>query len=130
MLASFASAAAGVPGSKGHPLLTRFKGAVITHYQVRDFDQAVMPIKLMASADPVPSDALATAEGKVARIDYSLPGEETALEVMRNHEQAPASAGFQTVFQCSSDAVWLTPAAQADGAACGLPRRRRPIVTA
>lgn len=79
LLASFASAAADVPGSKDHPSLTRFKGAVVTHYQVRDFDQAVMPIKPLASADKVPSDALATAEGNVARIDYSVPGEKTAL---------------------------------------------------
>lgn len=103
LLASLPSAAADAPGSKDHPLLTRFKGAVITHYQVRDFDQAVMPVKPMASADPVPADVLATAEGKVTRIDYSVPGEKTALEVMRNYEQALASAGFQTLFQCAED---------------------------
>lgn len=98
-----AAAAADVPGSKDHPLLTRFKGAVITHYQTRDFDEAVMPVKSIADRDKVAATDLATAEGRITRIDYSVPGNKSALEVMRNYEQALAGAGFQTVFQCDGD---------------------------
>ncbi len=103
LVCTAAAAAADVPGSKDHPLLTRFKGAVITHYQTRDFDEAVMPIKPIAEPDKVAATDLATAEGKITRIDYSVPGNKTALEVMRNYEQALAAAGFQTLFQCGGD---------------------------
>lgn len=98
-----AAAASDVPGSKDHPLLTRFKGAVITHYQTRDFDEAVMPVKSIADRGKVAATDLATAEGRITRIDYAVPGNKSALEVMRNYEQALAGAGFQTVFQCEGD---------------------------
>jgi len=97
-------AAADAAGAKDHPLLTRFKGAAIAEYQVSAFDEAVLPIKPVATVDRIGTSDLAKVEGKITRINYVIEGEKTALEVMRNYAQALSRGGFQAVFQCASDA--------------------------
>lgn len=104
LLASPSAVAADAAGAKDHPLLTRFKGAAIAEYKVSAFDEAVLPVKAIPAVDKIGAGDLAKVEGKITRIGYVIEGEKTALEVMRNYEQALSRGGFQVVFQCASDA--------------------------
>jgi outer membrane protein OmpA-like peptidoglycan-associated protein len=92
-----AAQAADVKGGKDHPLISRFAGAELQAYAQKDFDEAVVAIK---AGDGKP-DTVLTLEGKVTTNGYSIGGDKSVLEVMRNYEQALAQAGFQTIFQCS-----------------------------
>lgn len=92
--------AADVAGSKDHPLVTRFSGAEIAAYKAADYDEAVMPIKPIKDDDMVTPDQILSVEGKVTRINYKCPPGKTALEVMRNYEQALAASNFKVIFQC------------------------------
>lgn len=87
-------------GSSDHPLLSRFPTATIRAYQVRDFDEAILPAGRIDDGE-APGDLLKV-EGKVTRIGYRIAGERSALEVMRNYENALAQANFETVFACES----------------------------
>lgn len=104
LLASPLAAAADAAGTKDHPLLTRFKGAEIAEYKASAFDEAVLPVKAIPVVDKIGAGDLAKVEGKITRINYVIEGEKTAVEVMRNYEQALSRGGFQVVFQCVSDA--------------------------
>jgi outer membrane protein OmpA-like peptidoglycan-associated protein len=96
-----AAQAADVKGGKDHPLISRFAGAELKVYDQKDFDEAIVVIKPLRTYGKVEPDAMLKLEGKVTRNGYAIKGGKTALEVMRNYEQALAQAGFQTIFQCS-----------------------------
>lgn len=104
LFASPWAAAADAAGAKDHPLLSRFKGAAIVDYKVSAFDEAVLPAKAIPAVDKIGAGELAKVEGKITRIGYAIEGEKTALEVIRNYENALSRGGFQTVFQCAADA--------------------------
>jgi len=95
--------AADVAGAKDHPLLTRFNGATISNYNTSEFDEVVLPIKAIESESKVSAGDLLKAEGKVTRIGYVIAANKTALEVMRNYQDALAAGGFKPVFQCAGD---------------------------
>ena len=84
-----------VPGSKDHPLISRYPGSVIRDYSVREFDEYTLPLGKLDSGK---SQHL---EGKVTRIHYEIPEQRSPLEVTRNYTQALQNAGFQTLFSCS-----------------------------
>jgi outer membrane protein OmpA-like peptidoglycan-associated protein len=104
LLVSSLAAAVDSPGAKDHPLLTRFSGAQITDYKASAFDEAVMPVRAVPVVEKIGPADLARVEGKITRIGYVIEGEKTALEVMRNYEQALSRGGFQVVFQCVAEA--------------------------
>lgn len=90
--------AADVKGSADHQLLSRFPGAEIRSYLKKDYDAASLP---MAKVDDrkAPGELLEL-EGKVTSISYRIPGERSALEVLRNYEKALQQGGFETLFAC------------------------------
>lgn len=94
--------AADVQGAKDHPALGRFAGATITAYKVKSFDEVALPAAQIEDERKVAK--LVTAEGKVTFINYRIGGDKTALEIMRNYEQALAKADFKTLFQCANAA--------------------------
>jgi outer membrane protein OmpA-like peptidoglycan-associated protein len=93
---AFAAHANDVKGSKDHPLLTRFSGASINAYAQVDYDEARLPNK------PIEYNYkdMASAEGRITRIGYTIPGGRSTLEVGRNYEQALAAGKFQMAFSC------------------------------
>lgn len=91
--------AADIKGSSDHSLLSRFPGAEIRAYMVKEYDAALLP-KNKIDDSKAPGDLLEL-EGKVTRIAYRIPGERSALEVMRNYEKALKQGGFETQFACS-----------------------------
>jgi outer membrane protein OmpA-like peptidoglycan-associated protein len=92
--------ASDVPGSKDHPLLSRFAGASINDYSHSDFDEAVLPNQ--------PIDEQSTAkglklEGKITRIGYTIADGKSTLEVERNYLEALQKGGFQILFHCTKE---------------------------
>lgn len=95
--------AADVKGSSDHPLLSRFPSAEIRSYMAKDYDAALLPqSKVDKAKEP---GQLLELEGKVTRISYRIPGERSALEVIKNYEKALGKGGFETKFACSSHAT-------------------------
>lgn len=91
-----------VEGSKDHPLISRYPGSHISHYQAKQFDQLDIPI---AKAKEEPWGALdktVRVEGKVTRIWYAVPQERSVFEVYKNYQQALTKAGFTLLFSCNS----------------------------
>ncbi|TWB10485.1 uncharacterized protein DUF4892 [Nitrospirillum amazonense] len=93
-------AAGDVPGSKDHPLVSRFAGATITAYEHKDFDEAFLPDRPVKDADKAEGLHL---EGKITRVWYTIGAGKSALEVERNYQDALRKAGFQTLFRCAKD---------------------------
>lgn len=88
-----------VQGSKDHPLLSRYPGAVIKGYQQSDYDEAELPHAVIAGKD----DKLMTVEGRITRIGYRIDASHSLLEISRNYDEALAAGKFQTVFSCKGD---------------------------
>ncbi|MCR4266554.1 OmpA family protein [Nitratireductor sp. ZSWI3] len=100
MLAAGAAHADDVEGSSDHPLLSRFPTATIRAYQVRNFDEALLPSGRIDDAEA--TENLLKLEGRVTRIGYRILADHSVLEVMRNYENALSQAGFETLFACDS----------------------------
>jgi OOP family OmpA-OmpF porin len=99
-LSTLTAVADDVPGSKDHPLLSRFAGARINDYSHSDFDRAVLPNQ--------PIDDQSTAkglnlEGKVTRIGYTIADGKSTHEVERNYLEALQKGGFQILFRCATE---------------------------
>jgi len=91
-----------IPGSRDHPLISRYPGLVITMYSVKDFDDFLFP---MGKLDPSSSKFAKSqyVEGKVTRIYYEYPENRSTLEIFRNYETALKNSGFVTLFTCDSE---------------------------
>src|SRR5437016_2474683 len=91
-----------VTHAKDHPLLSRFEGAKMVGYEVKEFDEVMLPAgKRILNKDGKPAfDNTLQLEGKYTRIAYNFPKERSALEVMRNYQAALDKAGLKTVFAC------------------------------
>ncbi|MEA1965276.1 MAG: DUF4892 domain-containing protein [Candidatus Aerophobetes bacterium] len=85
-----------IEGSKDHSLISRFPGSVIIHYDVKKFDEYVLPLgKLDEEKKLSKSQRL---EGKITRIQYRGPEGRSTLEIYRNYEIALKKAGFEILF--------------------------------
>lgn len=91
-----------VAGSRDHPLLTRYPGAVITQYSQKAFDEFDLP--LGKATDDGTVERTQRLEGKVTLLIYSYPEGRSVLEVFRNYEQALTRAGFNPLFRCAGSA--------------------------
>jgi OOP family OmpA-OmpF porin len=100
-----------VAGSRDHPLVGRYQGARIARYQERAFEEVRLIDKPLVAADgPRRGERNSRAvEGRQVRITYEGPAGRSALEMFRNHEQALAARGFESVFACAG----TVPAARA-----------------
>ena len=87
-----------IPGSRDHPLLSRYPGSRISYYDQKDYS-----VYYVLEAPPGKSDyglndcRKVKLEGKVTRIEYDIPAGKSALEVFRNYESALQKAGFQVL---------------------------------
>lgn len=82
-------------GSKDHPLISRFPGSSILVFDLKNFNEYVVPLGKMEKGALKKSQKL---EGKVTQITYSAPVESSILEIFRNYESALKSADFVTLF--------------------------------
>jgi outer membrane protein OmpA-like peptidoglycan-associated protein len=95
-----------VAGSHDYAGIGRFAGSVITGYQVKDFDAAL--IQAAAFKDGKAQDQRRL-EGRVTRIAYRAAAGPSILEVSRNYEQQLTKAGFKTLLACDTDACGGIP---------------------
>ena len=93
-----------VKGSKDHPLFSRFPGSIIKYYDVKQFDEYILPLgKVERERDEdykwvynlTKSKQL---EGKITRITYEAPEDRSTLEIYRNYELALKKAGVEILF--------------------------------
>ena len=91
-------------GSKDHPLISRFPGSIIKYYDVKQFDEYILPLgKVERERDEdynwvynlTKSKQL---EGKITRITYKAPEDRSTLEIYRNYELALEKAGVEILF--------------------------------
>lgn len=93
-----------VEGSKDHPLISRFAGSIIKYYDVKQFDEYILPLgkAVMERGERgrqvfnlTESKRL---EGKVTRIFYEAPEDRSPLEIFRSYEAALKRADFEILF--------------------------------
>ena len=97
--------AADATGSEDHPMVTRYEGSFIDGYEIREYDEFVLPLGPAAWSDDgvkVPREK-AVLEGQVTRILYRGPKERSSLEILRNYQSALEAAGFEILYTCGSD---------------------------
>jgi outer membrane protein OmpA-like peptidoglycan-associated protein len=94
-----------VKGGQDHALLSRFDGARMVGYELRQFDEVTLPAgKRIANKNNQPAfDNALQLEGKYTRIAYNFPKERSSLEVMRNYQAALEKAGLKPVFSCAKE---------------------------
>jgi OmpA-OmpF porin, OOP family len=102
-----------VAGSQDYAGIGRFAGSVITGYEVKDFDAAL--IQAAAFKDGKAQDQRHL-EGRVTRIAYRTGAGPSILEVSRNYEQQLTKAGFKTLLRCDTDACGGIPFTENVGA--------------
>ncbi len=90
-----------VSGGKDHPLVKRYDGAVIVHYDHKAFDEYTVPLGREVPNAEYQKEQFTKSlhlEGEVTRIVYSIPNGRSSLEVMRNYEQDLKRRGFTTLY--------------------------------
>jgi OmpA-OmpF porin, OOP family len=110
LLPTFAAAQRDVPGAKDYAGIGRFKGSVVTGYDVKDFDAA--RLQGAPFRDGKPTDARRL-EGRVTRIAYRTGKGPSMLEVSRNFENQLAKAGYETLLACDTDVCGGIPFTEA-----------------
>lgn len=86
-------------GCKDSPLLSRMNGCTIDTCEKKDFDEGHIQVGLDADANVV----MKSLEGSVETIQYTCPGNLSALAIVRNAENALKAGGFSTVFSGKGD---------------------------
>ncbi|MER0238079.1 OmpA family protein [Fulvimarina sp. MAC8] len=90
-----------IEGASDHPDVGRYEGAVIYHYQSREYDEVRLPTTSVKWADRENLDLWqAERSGKVTGIGYMGPAGRSLLEVMRNYESKLEADGFEIEFFC------------------------------
>jgi OmpA-OmpF porin, OOP family len=96
---------ADLPGSKDHPMISRYNGAEIIKYDHRAFDSATLIKDKIAArgGEGKNRDAFKRVEGKLTRVAYRMPAGRSTLEVFKNYEQALKDGGFEILFACANE---------------------------
>jgi OOP family OmpA-OmpF porin len=84
-----------VTGGKDHPLISRYPGSSIMTYDMKDFNEYVLPLGKMVKQKLSKDQKI---EGKVFQITYAAPAGRSLLEIFRNYETALKNAGFTVLF--------------------------------
>ena len=99
------------PGTRDHPLVSRYQGSVLHNQGSSGFEQVELPLGRYDDAQnparPVKSQRV---EGKVLNYAYWAPQGRSDLEVFRNYQSALAKSGFVQLYACDEPAR-----CQADG---------------
>ncbi len=104
MLSTTSAYAADVQGSKDPEFLKRFDGSDIVYYATRPYDQYALGIDIAGADAAAPK--LTSLEGQITRIVYHEPAGHSALEILRNYEQALTEAGFKQMGELAPNNGW------------------------
>jgi flagellar motor protein MotB len=97
---------ADIKGSADHPVISRYAESTIVGYEVRKFDEFVLPLGPVTVQGTPPKQTLAPTkserlEGKITRLLYVVPPERTTFEVLRNYELELTKTGFTSLYSCA-----------------------------
>lgn len=96
LLTTFQVQAQDLAGSADHPIISRYPGAEIRHYFVREYDEVRF---VKTNQQGLPGEWLELA-GKHTGIVYAGPLGRTPLEVMKNYREALEAAGAEIIYGC------------------------------
>ena len=97
-------AAADLPNTHDHPLLSRYAGSQIVGYVEKPYDEYTLPLGRIVEVSPPTTYAKSEkVEGKLTRITYVVPKGRTAVEVYRNYMTALTGLKAQTLFEGAGD---------------------------
>lgn len=85
-----------IEGSADHPLISRYPGSVIYEYDVREYDEYILPVAPLEWGEFTETLLL---EGKVTKIRYGGVKGRSTLEVYRNYQSALKNANFEVLFE-------------------------------
>lgn len=91
---------ADIAGSSDHPLVGRYDGSKITHYQAKAYEELKVPFRAQERSDTDKASWQTDLAGKLVSIRYEGPAGRSILEVMRNYEAALKAKGFEIRFSC------------------------------
>lgn len=90
-----------VEGSKDHPMVSRFPGAVIVGYAPPEYNEVVFPTGPLARKNNrFQYQSTITVEGQWTSILYIYPEGTSALEVNRNYERELRQKEVKIQFSC------------------------------
>lgn len=91
------------PGTKDHPLVTRYAGSSLIGYDAKEYDAFTLALGPATYEERKWVAAKRKdLEGKVTRLQYVGPAGRSSLEVFRNYQSAFQQAGFETLYTCST----------------------------
>jgi OOP family OmpA-OmpF porin len=89
-----------------HPAVARYPGAVIDHYDFKEFEQAQLLLsKPVKRGNDFVSEKVLPVEGAVTYINYSMGNTVSALQVFRNYQSALKRSGFKELFVCERPCI-------------------------
>ncbi|WP_158538053.1 OmpA family protein [Corallincola holothuriorum] len=89
-----------------HPRLERYPGAVIEHYDYKEYEEGQLILsKPYDNGDDWTADKLMPLEGQVTYIHYELPKSVSTLQVFRNYQKTIAKSGGEILFNCERPCV-------------------------
>lgn len=86
------------PGSKDHPVISRYPGFAIVYYDEKQFDEYHLIAGPVQSGMNLKDVKHIRLEGKVTRIRYQGPKNRSTLEVYKNYEHGLKKAGFEIIY--------------------------------
>ncbi|WP_265517233.1 OmpA family protein [Nitratireductor luteus] len=102
LAAATSALAQDIAGASDHPLVGRYTGAEISYYDQRAYDEIALPDQVVPDGKArTPESWVMNLAGTVTSIRYEGPAGRSALEVMRNYQQALEKNGFETVVFCT-----------------------------
>ncbi len=102
LLAPAAVQAGDVAGSRDPAFLKRFEGSEIVYSRTRSFDDYALVVPDPAKPGATKSEPH---EGAVTRLFYRVPAGHTALELLRNYEQAVRDSGLAIAYELTPCAI-------------------------
>ncbi len=96
-----------VPGSKDHPIISRYPGSYIYHYDQKEFDEFEIllgPVKSSSDKD-IQLAKKERLEGRVTKIQYQAPSNRSPFEVFKNYEEAIKKANFEILYSARGEEI-------------------------
>ncbi len=101
---------ADLSGLSDPPGLSRYAGSVLVYRNDSAYDEVKLPIAKSTTVDgKIVAPKTLDRAGQRVSLQYITPVGKSALEVLRNYQQAAKPAGFETVYECASEACGRTP---------------------
>ncbi len=87
---------------KDHPMVSRYPGTTIRHYDFKEFEEAQLLLsKPYEAGGKWVADKVLPVEGQVTYIHYEKPTTVSALQIFRNYQASLSKSGFKELFVCN-----------------------------